>query len=249
MAQHSDFVPTYPSVNYSSLSNDQLDALRAGSTDGVVHIFNNIVCPFGHRALWIALEINAPFQVIEVSLSNQPASYGEKFNRYETVPFLLDNGFPVYESSIVAQYLDSKFNHGNLHQSSDPQAASVVQLATAKFEARPFYVYLQVGGPRAEADVRDVLTELETIYSQHGKEGPYLLGGTLSSAEINLVPFFFRFNVLLKHYRKVDLFADYPRLKAALDAAVVRPAFQQTAREPQYYIDAYAGLVSRAATR
>ncbi|ETV90355.1 hypothetical protein H310_14847 [Aphanomyces invadans] len=236
-----DFVPSYPSVDYASMSAEKLAAYHDPSNDGTVYLFNNIVCPFGHRALWTAVEINAPFHVVEVSLKSKPASYSEMFNRYGTVPYLLDNGFAVYESAIIAQYLDFKFNNGELHRSNDPQAASLAQLAVAKFEAKPFY---------AEAEVREILAELETIYTNHAKayrdQGPYLLGANLSSAEINLVPFFFRFDVLLTHYHKVDVFTDIPHLKAALAAAVGRPAFQQTVREPQYYIDAYSTYVNPA---
>ncbi|KAF0715378.1 hypothetical protein As57867_003053, partial [Aphanomyces stellatus] len=181
------FTPLYSSIDYTSIPEDQLDALHSSPK---LHLFNNIVCPFGHRALWTAAEVNAPFQVIEVSLKDKPASYKEKFNRYGTVPYLLDNGFAVYESAIVAQYLDTKFNDGNLHRAKDPQAASLAQLAAAKLEIRPFYVALRTGDDAAKAELKAVLTEIETIYRDHAKafraQGPYLLGAELSSAEINL---------------------------------------------------------------
>ncbi|RHZ18929.1 hypothetical protein DYB37_005190 [Aphanomyces astaci] len=241
MTTAADHVPTYPSVDYASFSDDQLDAFH---TSPDLRLFSNINCPYGQRALWTALEVNAPFQVVEVSLANQPDSYGEKFNRYGTVPYLLDNGFAVYESAIVAQYLDAKFNQGRLHRKDDVQAATLVQLVIAQFEARPWYQYLRTGDEKAKEQGIEILKELETIFTVNAKayrdQGPYLLGAELSGAEINLFPFFYRLDVLLGHYRKLDFLADFPALRAAFDAAKARKTFQQTIRTPEYLIQQFA---------
>ncbi|KAH9158261.1 hypothetical protein LEN26_003096 [Aphanomyces euteiches] len=237
----------FPSTPYTSIPEDQFEALHAA--DGKLRLFNNIVCPFGHRALWTALELNAPFEVIEVSLLEKPASYAEKFNRYGTVPFLLDNGFPVYESSIVAQYLDAKYGNGDLcGHTKDPQGAFLANLLSAKLEVGPFYAVLRTGEEKAKEELRSALSEIEAIYRDDAKafraQGPYLLGAELSSADINLVPFLFRFEILLAHYRNFSFLADYPSLKALLDAVKTRPAFQKSIRPPEVYINGYSKYVT-----
>ncbi|KAF0697481.1 Aste57867_11839 [Aphanomyces stellatus] len=237
---------TFTTIDYTTIPNDQLDAFH--TADGKLHLFNNFACPFGNRALWTAIETHAPFDVIEVPLKDQPASYGEKFNRYETVPYLLDNGFAVYESSLIAQYLDAKFNDGALHRAKDPQAASIAQLVVAKFEIGALYKYLRTADDKDKQDVVAVLTEIETIYREHAKafraQGPYLLGAELSSAEINLGPFLYRFDILFRHYRKFELLAAFPLLHAVLEAIKARPTFKQTVHEPDHYIEQYASRIT-----
>ncbi|OQS02696.1 glutathione transferase family protein [Thraustotheca clavata] len=232
-------------VDYNSLSESDLASLKQ---DGKVHLFNNLVCPFGQRALWSAVETGVKFRMIDVSLVDMPSSYVEKFNRYHTVPFLLDNGNAIFESAIIAQFLDVKYNNGKLHLRDNPEQAALAQLAQAKFEIGAFYGYLRNQDPSKkeefENEIHETLSELEKIYREHAAEfrskGPYLLGDKLSSAEINIIPFFYRFQIVLKHYRGFDVLAGYPLLTAAYYAAIERNAFKITVKEPEYYIKAYA---------
>ncbi|OQR91350.1 hypothetical protein ACHHYP_04754 [Achlya hypogyna] len=237
---------TFEITDFSALSDAQLASFK--TQDGKVHLFNNLICPFGHRALWAALEAKAPFHMIDVSLAAMPEKYVSDFNRYHTVPFLLDNGNAVYESAIIAQFLDAKYNGGALHFRDHPEHAALAQLAAAKFEIGPFYGLLRNQDPAKkeefEANIRDTLEELERIYREHAADfrakGPFLLGDRLSSAEINIIPFFFRFKIILAHYRQFDLLKGFPLLSAALEAAEARPAFKASVKEPEFFINAYA---------
>ncbi|KAH9125843.1 hypothetical protein AeMF1_003610 [Aphanomyces euteiches] len=247
MSPSNDFHPQYPYIDYNSVPLDHLESFLL--TDGKLHLFNYIGCPYGHRAIWTAIEVNAPFQVVEVSLANKPPSYTEKFNRYGTVPFVLDNGFAVYESAIVAQYLDLKFGDGHLHRVKDPQAASIAQLAAAKFDTQPFFAFMATGDEAAETKMKASLDELEMIYRDDAKayrdQGPYLLGAQLSSAEINIVPFFHRLNLALVHFRKYDLLANHPLLEAAFDAVQARPSYQRSIASDDVYIQIMTNYVRK----
>ncbi|EQC25535.1 hypothetical protein SDRG_16592 [Saprolegnia diclina VS20] len=233
-------------IEYTALSDAELASFK--TKDGKVHLFNNFVCPFGHRALWAAAEVDVPFQIVNIDLGDMPASYVANFNRYHTVPFLLDNGYAVYESAIVAQFLDAKYNNGAIHNRDFPEHAALAQLAQAKFEAGPFYALLRNKDPakkaELEANLHESLSELEKIYRDHAAEfrskGPYLLGDKFSSAELNIVTFLFRFKHILKHYRDFDILEGLPLLSAALEASSQRPAFKKTTKEPEYYIQGYA---------
>ncbi|OQR91352.1 hypothetical protein ACHHYP_04755 [Achlya hypogyna] len=237
-------------VAYAAFSDTELDALK---TDGKVHLFNSIGCPYGHRALWTAIEVDAPLTVYEIGLrADMPASYIEKFNRYHTVPFLVHQGTPVYESAIIAQFLDAKYNNGTLHRRDNFEEAALAQLAAAKFETGAFYALIRnqdaTKKDELEANVHLVLGELERIYRENAaayrSEGPYLLGVELSSAEINIVPFLYRFKHVLSHYRNFDITKGYPLVAAAYEAAVARPTFKLSTREPEYYITLYAKVAA-----
>ncbi|RHY36672.1 hypothetical protein DYB25_001350 [Aphanomyces astaci] len=237
----------FETAPFESLTASELDAFK--QKDGKLHLFSNIGCPYGHRALWTAVEVNAPFHVVEVSLTDPPAAYSEKFNRYGTVPYLLSNGSPVYESAIIAQYLDTKHGGGELFRRSNPEEAALTQLAAAKFEAGPLYQLLRKFSDENVAELKESLAEVEAVYRVNGADyrakGPYLLGKTLSNAEILTSTVLFRFEIVLKHYHNFDLLSDFPLVAAALAAVKTRPAFQQTIREPQLYIDMYAKFVAK----
>ncbi|EQC25536.1 hypothetical protein SDRG_16593 [Saprolegnia diclina VS20] len=147
-----------------------------------------------------------------------------------------------------AAFLDAKYNDGKLHSRDSPERAALAQLAQAKIEAGPFFALLLNQDPakkdKLEANLRDSLGELEKIYRDHAADfradGPYLLGADLSSAEISIVPFLFHFKHVLGHYRDFDVTKGFPLLTAAYEAAIARPAFKRSARDPEYYIHAYA---------
>ncbi|CAK4275962.1 unnamed protein product [Aphanomyces euteiches] len=208
MSPSNDFHPQYPSIDYNSVPLDHLESFL--STDGKLHLFNYIGCPYGHRAIWTAIEVNAPFQVVEVSLANKPPSYTEMFNRYGTVPFVLDNGFA---------YLDLKFGDGHLHRVKDPQAASIAQLAAAKFDTQPFFAFMATGDEAAETKMKASLDELEMIYRDDAKadrdQGPYLL----------------------------------TEIKAAFDAVQARPSYQRSIASDDVYIQIMTNYVRKESGR
>lgn len=190
--------------------------------------------------------------MIDVPLNGMPAAYGKHVNRYETVPCLYDEGVPVFESAIVAEYLDAKFGNGQLFCRDAHFMSSLHRLVSSKFEIGAFYGLLsdKDGMKRAtlEGEIHQTLTELETIYSvnaaQYRADGPYLLGSRFSAAEIMIMPFLYRFNAVLAHYRGFDVLGKYPLLRAAFEASKLRPAFKASCRDEKFFIESYASYAN-----
>ncbi|KAH9154061.1 hypothetical protein AeRB84_003782 [Aphanomyces euteiches] len=229
MSPSNDFHPQYPSIDYNSVPLDHLESFL--STDGKLHLFNYIGCPYGHRAIWTAIEVNAPFQVVEVSLANKPPSYTEMFNRYGTVPFVLDNGFAVGDCR------------------ADPQAASIAQLAAAKFDTQPFFAFMATGDEAAETKMKASLDELEMIYRDDAKayrdQGPYLL------TEIKVYTWSSTQQCGDQHR---PLFpSPEPRAgsfpKAAFDAVQARPSYQRSIASDDVYIQIMTNYVRKESGR
>lgn len=195
--------------------------------------------------------------MIVVGLGNDmPKSYGQHVNRYATVPCLYDSGVAVYESAIVAEYIDSKWNNGTLFGRDSPAMMQLIRLLAAKFEIGAFYGLLRCqeeGEKRAalEKQIHDTMTELETIYRENAApyraDGPYLLGSRLSAAEIMIMPFVYRFNGLLQHYRKFEFVSKYPLVAAAFAASEGRPGFKESCRDMEFYIEKYRSYAIPAA--
>lgn len=239
----------YEVVSFPESEDGIKELLQTGT-----NLFNNIRCPFGHRSLWTAIESNSIFRMVDVSLSDMPSLYGQLVNRYETVPCLYDQGFAVFESAIVAEYLDAKYGNGTLFCRDDPAMASLLRLVASKFEMGSLYALLRNKDAEKkgeiEADINSMLTELETIYRVNAVayrgNGPYLLGSRFSAAEILTVPFFCRFQIILKHYRGFDVLTNerYPLLTAAYEASVARPAFKESTADAQMFIETYASYAN-----
>ncbi|KAH9076377.1 hypothetical protein Ae201684P_010323 [Aphanomyces euteiches] len=222
MSPSNDFHPQYPSIDYNSVPLDHLESFL--STDGKLHLFNYIGCPYGHRAIWTAIEVNAPFQVVEVSLANKPPSYTEMFNRYGT-------------------YLDLKFGDGHLHRVKDPQAASIAQLAAAKFDTQPFFAFMATGDEAAETKMKASLDELEMIYRDDAKadrdQGPYLL------TEIKVYTWSSTQQCGDQHR---PLFPS-PEPRAAFDAVQARPSYQRSIASDDVYIQIMTNYVRKESGR
>ncbi|RHY62109.1 hypothetical protein DYB38_007630 [Aphanomyces astaci] len=229
---------SYHTINYATLTDDQIVALT--KPDGKLNYFNCVVCPFAQRALWAALEVQAPIDtIIELNVFNPPPSYSQLVNRYGNVPHLIHDGTHVYDSALIVNYLDVTFGRGKLGRRDTPKIAALTDLLTLKTSY-------------TDAPVRALLSELETIYRDHAKahraNGPFLLGADVSTGDINLIPWLFRFEILLAHYKAYTLLPekDFPLLKAALEAAKALPTFQQTVKDSSIYIQAYSVVANQA---
>lgn len=242
----------FPSVDYTS-TEAYVGSIKAG--DGKLTLFNSMICPFGARALWTAVEIGANFTQVELDLSNESlflptstATY-HLLNNREEVPVLADNGFLVSESPIVAQYLDQKVdNKLDLFRKSDAKQASLVRLVMNRFEVGALYGLLRNKDRSKDAEfiaeIRSALGAVETVYRENAaayrSAGPYLLGDVFSAAEIHIVPFLHRFSITLSHYRNYDVTESTPLLRAALEACQQRQAFRETTLGDAYFKEGYA---------
>ncbi|KAF0716779.1 Aste57867_2668 [Aphanomyces stellatus] len=202
--------------------------------------------PFPHRALWTAVEIDAPVRLINLYSPGRPQSFDDNFNHYATTPLLIDNGKRIYESMVIMDYLDTKFGGGHLHRFDDPFETALVQFVRGKFTEKVFLNFMTQASPNAEEELHASLADYEWVWREQAKEfrakGPFLLGDKLSAAEIYLMPFYLRCEILFRHFRNgYELLAKYPLLKAALEATKQRPAFQETLSDTdEYYIQAAA---------
>jgi len=214
--------------------------------------FGNRICPFAHRGWWAALEVGAPLandpsKYVHIDLGpNKPAWYKENVNQYGTVPFLIHEGKPIYESNIVAEFLDEVYD-GGLMPKNDAHGRAAIRLLMGQFGEKvvgKLYQLLMNRDAEKAAEKREAantaLEWAEEAYGSHDAAGPYFLGERFSLADIVVLPFLDRFSATLQHYRDFDIFEGRPRLQAAYEAAKTRPAFAQSSQDPQFYIRGYS---------
>lgn len=212
-----------------------------------IRLYWNKICPFVQRAWIAAIEKNVTLELIEVPLGGETPEWYKKINPRETVPTLQHGDTLIFESNLIAQYLDDQF---------EPKQSLFPGSAYDRHRVRFFieqvgefvgYAYdFLMTGPLAEgaaeklADFEWNVKNIEKLLIEQSPRGPFFLGETFSLADIALVPFLDRFRYTLAAYcNGYDLFASAPRTKALLDAAFLRPSVFQTSQSAAFYIDAY----------
>nr|UUB32726.1 glutathione S-transferase GSTo1 [Dendroctonus valens] len=99
--------------------------LRKGSKQpqlapkGKLRLYSNRFCPYSQRVMLVLDAKKIAYDVININLHSKPDWYFEK-SPYGKVPAIeLENGDVLYESLIIADYLDEKYRSNRL-QSVDP---------------------------------------------------------------------------------------------------------------------------------
>ena len=155
-----------------------------------------------------------------------------------TVPLLYDNGKAIYESLIVAEYLDEKYQgRGATLYPSAIDRKALARLLIARFAdkiVKPAYELLQNINPEDQERLRNALTTAVTSFNKEVTHfspgnGPYYLGDEFSIVDVAVNPFIERFLATLRYYRDYDIVTDAPeynRVYSSLEASKTRPGFQ-----------------------
>eukprot|EP00730_Choanoeca_flexa_P013888 TRINITY_DN5838_c0_g1_i2.p1 TRINITY_DN5838_c0_g1~~TRINITY_DN5838_c0_g1_i2.p1 ORF type:complete len:302 (+),score=70.26 TRINITY_DN5838_c0_g1_i2:39-908(+) len=225
---------------------DVPNKVKSGTT-----YFGNRVCPFANRA-WIAASetgFDKDMEYVHIELGDEkPAWYQAHVNPFGTVPCLFVDGKPVYESNIVAEYINEK--KGGTLMPSDPERRADVRLLIARYGEKcvgPLYQLLRNRDPsKNDSMIEDLRTRYEEFDAMYAKmkanpRGDFLLDSQLSLAEVAFVPFLNRMVPCLEHYRGFNLFkdADIPALERAYNAAAKRPSVAVTLLKPEQGIEFY----------
>lgn len=212
-----------------------------------VKLFWNKICPFVQRAWIVAVEKNIPVELVYVPLDQDTPEWYAKINPNGTVPTLQHGDRIVFESNLIAQYLDDTFEpKQSLFPGSafDRHRIRFFLEQVGEFVGYAYGFLMDSKGEGKQADFEWNVNNLEKLLVEQSS-GPFFLGDTFSLADIALIPFLDRFRHTLYAYANgYDLFASAPRLKRLLDAAQLRPSVFKTSQPASVYINAYKGYVS-----
>jgi glutathione S-transferase len=166
------------------------------------------------------------------------------------VPCVYENGKGVFESGVLLEWLEDRFPSSSGSPAllpSDPAERAAARLLIAQLSVAPFYAFMMEQDRSKDAAhvaaCDGVLSSVEARMTAQSS-GPFFLGEQLSIADCALLPFIYRFSIILGAARGYAFLDHYPRIKAALEAALKRPAFQKTAPPAEFIIQAYSGYLS-----
>lgn len=186
------------------------------------------LCPYVQRARIVLQEKRIPHEIEFIDLADKPAWFRE-LSPLGKVPLLLVDGRPLFESSVIAEYLD-EISPGSLHPRNVFEKArhrSWIEFAsTVLGQIATLY--------RADADdlepaVAGLRRHFERLDAQLG-DGPWFGGRRFSLADAAFAPVFRYFDVLGR-YRDFGVFDGLPRVAAWRAALAVRPSVRDAVVE------------------
>ena len=185
-------------------------------------------CPFAQRAWMTLLHKGLPFEYIEVDPYRESDWWLNLSRNRSTVPVIVtseNNGqapTTVVDSTRVVEYLDELSPGDAPLFSSDLNTRAEQRFWVDHINERivpPLYQLLAADRPGEDRDnCRDKLVSgLQTLAEAMSSDGRYFAGDTLTAIDLLMIPFAYRIDALLSHYRdfsvptKGDSWANYAR--------------------------------------
>jgi len=210
--------------------------------------YNAWYCPFAQRT-WMALVYkNIDFSYIEIDPYDLTDSWLEISRGFALVPVVIQSSntgedTTIVESLRILEYLEDYYPE-TIPLFADTANARSQQKFWMDFIGQKitpcFYGYLKrEGGEEAQQEsLNEMLEGLLALTQAMDAEGPYFTGDRIDAVDIALIPFALRIDVLLRHYRNLELPRsgdDWQRYHRWYEAMLALSAFRATAFDHDDY--------------
>ena len=177
-------------------------------------------------------EKNLEYSIVEEDLA-APSAELLKLHPEGKVPLLIHNGTPLYESSIITEYLDEEFPRPPLRPVAPLKRA---QLRLMTYECDEFFkpdidLFKYEYETLSEIEQNSLLARLRGHLGKMAeplKLQSYLMGSELTLADIHVFPFF---RQLQKTRADFSKFFHFPELDTWLQRITQRPSFEKVMRK------------------
>lgn len=190
-------------------------------------LFSDPTCPHSHRVRIVLAEKGISLDVVDVEAASLPEDLIE-LNPYNSVPTLVDRDLVLYDSRVIAEYLDERFPHPPL-MPVDPVSRARFRLALYHIE-RDWYSLvddLERGDKRTANKARKALRESLLSSAELFGLKPFFMSDEFSLVDCSIGPILWR----LPHW-EVDLPPNHGRniIKYA-ETLFSRPSFRTSLTE------------------
>lgn len=244
-------------------------------------LYTNPLCPFAHRAWMTAVEKDLSFETKLIPLSGELKRFqaaGATSGQWEgktveevvaikenykanikpagDVPCLVVDGQIIGEADVVSEYFSDAFpDSGNSLFPEDPVVRSkirhMLKILSNSLGVSAYYGLLMNQDPSKDEEYKNKIYKgLAQFVELSTGDGPFLLG-EFSFFDVMFAPFYFRFNLTLKHYRGVEFIPSdtdqYPwakKMQAWAKAIEARPSYVATTPSPEMVVKGYAGYAA-----
>jgi glutathione S-transferase len=158
-------------------------------------------CPFAQRAWMALLKNNISFDYIETDPYDKNAQWMEISKGAGQVPVLVDGDLTLTDSSKILTDIDKN----QFAPSYLVNAQFWMDLVNTQVIPY-FYRYLKAQTTDEQQYARDKMLEGLAIFSDGISDiGPYFSGAVIGPVDLAFIPFAYRIDLLLKHYRNFSL--------------------------------------------
>ncbi|KAK7112179.1 glutathione S-transferase omega-1-like [Littorina saxatilis] len=220
-------------------------AYRTGSAfpplaTGKLRLYSMRFCPFAQRARLILELKGISYQTINVSLTEKPDWFLEK-NPNGQVPVLEQDGRIVYESLVVADYLDSVHPDPRVTP-ADPYCkardAMLIEYYGNKYVSSYYKIVFSEGKDTDSARVANAaLQRLEDELSQ--RKSPYFGGEKAAFIDYMIWPWLERLPVLTQYNSDVNM-TSFPLVRQWREEMLRLPEVQKCLFSTDHHVEFYA---------
>lgn len=187
-----------------------------------LHLVSHKLCPYVQRARIVLAEKRIPHRIEFIDLSDKP-DWFLKISPLGKVPVLCVDGRPLFESAVIAEYLDET-SPGSLHPHDALARAhnrSWIEFASATLASISAFYRANDAHSFSQASV--VLRErFERLENELG-DGPWFNGNAFSIVDAAFAPVFRYFEVI-ELYGRFGLFDGLNRVNAWRNMLRTRPS-------------------------
>jgi glutathione S-transferase len=182
------------------------------------------------RALWIAHELDIPFEHVGMEMKDLKTPEYLKVNPNGKVPTLVDGDFKLFESMAINLYLAKRFNKDGFWPATPEDQARCYQWSfwgMTEIEKPLLTILIDMfmtapdkRKPEAVAEAQKTLPKPFAVLNAALEGHEYLLGSNFTVADLNLAS-------ILSWSRPIKYdFKPYPNVGAWLDRCLSRPAYK-----------------------
>lgn len=187
-----------------------------------LRLIGSAICPYVARARLVAIEKGLDLPTVYIDLSNKPLWFLER-SPTGTVPALETGDTFIFESSVIAEYLD-EITQGSLHPSAPARRAlnrSWIEFASGLLRQQYFMMRASsLSEARKHGEtVRTALRRVEAVV----ESAPFFNGSSFSLIDAAYAPLFVRCDYMASRY-EFDVLHDLPKLWSWSAAVRARPS-------------------------
>jgi len=182
------------------------------------------------RALWIAHELDIPFEHVGMEMKDLKTPEYLKVNPNGKVPTLVDGDFKLFESMAINLYLAKRFNKDGFWPATPEDQARCYQWSfwgMTEIEKPLLTILIDMfmtapdkRKPEAVAEAQKTLPKPFAVLNAALEGHEYLLGSAFTVADLNLAS-------ILSWSKPIKYdFKPYPNAGAWLDRCLARPSYK-----------------------
>ena len=200
-------------------------------------------CPFAQR-VWMSLILKQiKFEYIEIDPYQETPEWLELSKGTGQVPVIVIDGENIIDSTLIMNQLDGMFPETPTIFSTDADKRTEQEhwIDHINNNIVPYlYRYLKahVEGKERDESEQKLLSGLSVFSEAIDREGPYFSGKEVSAVDFSFIPFAYRIDLLLGHYRDLKLPVlgeSWERYHQWYETMLERPEFKVTSTDTPDY--------------